>query len=146
MPYDHHYIKEITMKRRRLCCILLTVFLLAAPLSSFAEQQPEMVAEKIAIKFTRGMVNSLTSIVELPKQTALTVRSMGAPGIFVGTIKGLGMTLYRTFIGATETVFCMVPQPGYYDSMIDPSYVWEGWEPREETVQVIPEESKQPQP
>jgi hypothetical protein len=28
----------------------------------------------------------------------------------------------------------MVPQPGYYDPMIDPAYVWEGWEPKRDTT------------
>jgi hypothetical protein len=53
---------------------------------------------------------------------------MGGPGYVVGPLKGLGMTLYRAFIGATETVFFLVPQPGYYDPMINPEFVWQGWE------------------
>ena len=47
----------------------------------------------------------------------------------IGPLKGVGMTLYRAFIGATEAVFFPVPQPGYYDPMIDPDFVWKGWEP-----------------
>ena len=38
------------------------------------------------------------------------------------------MTIYRAFSGVTETAFFMVPQPGYYDPMINPDYVWKGWE------------------
>jgi hypothetical protein len=38
------------------------------------------------------------------------------------------MTLYRAFIGTTETVFFVVPAPGYYDPMIDPEFVWQDWE------------------
>lgn len=105
-----------------------------------ADQQPEMIAEKMAIKFTRGIANVATSIVELPKQTIITGRDMGAYGYIIGPIKGVGMTFYRGVIGVAETLFCMVPQPGYYDPMIDPEYVWQGWEPKRDTTKAVSEE------
>ncbi len=118
--------------------LLLTVMLAAAR----ADQQPEMIAEKMAVKLTRGATNVATCVVELPKQTVLTVREMGAAGYLVGPIKGVGMTLYRGFIGLTEMVFFLVPQPGYYDPMIDPAYVWRGWAPKRDTSPLLPEEPK----
>jgi putative exosortase-associated protein (TIGR04073 family) len=130
------------MKKLQMLPALLIVFLLAAPLAAAAEQQPEMIVEKMAVKFTRGVANTFTSIVELPKQSILTVRDMGAPGYVIGPLKGIGMTLYRGFIGLTEAVFCMVPQPGYYDPMIDPPYVWQGWEPKRDTTAPLQEEIK----
>jgi putative exosortase-associated protein (TIGR04073 family) len=99
-----------------------------------------MIAEKMAIKFVRGVANTFTGVVEFPKQTYLTVRDMGAPGIVVGPIKGLGMTFYRTVIGVVETIFCVVPQPGYYDPMIDPEYVWLGWGEKRDTTAAVEEE------
>jgi putative exosortase-associated protein (TIGR04073 family) len=66
--------------------------------------------------------------VELPKQTYLTTRDRGEIGIIIGPLKGIGMTLYRGFTGLAETVFFLVPQPGYYNSMIEPEFVWNGWE------------------
>jgi len=98
-----------------------------------ADQQPETIAEKMAVKLTRGVTNAATCIVELPKQSVLTVRDMGGAGYVVGPLKGVVMTLYRGFIGMTEAAFFLVPQPGYYDPMIDPAYVWEGWEPKRDT-------------
>ena len=80
-----------------------------------------MIAEKMAVKFTRGIANTATCIVELPKQTMLTVRDMGGVGYVVGPAKGVIMTLYRGIIGMTEALFFLVPQPGYYDPMIEPS-------------------------
>jgi hypothetical protein len=56
------------------------------------------------------------------------VRDRGRIGYLVGPLKGMGMAFYRLFTGVVETVFFAVPQPGYYDSMIDPEYVWQGWE------------------
>jgi putative exosortase-associated protein (TIGR04073 family) len=113
------------------------------PLAAYAEQQPEMIAEKMAIKFSRGVANAVTGIAEIPKQTVLTGREMGDIGyVVVGPLKGIGMAFYRTFIGLTETIFFAVPQPGYYDPMIDPTYVWEGWESKRDTSPVIMENSK----
>lgn len=120
--------------------LLLTV-MLAFPAAIRADQQPEMIAEKMAIKLTRGVTNAVTSIVELPKQSILSVRELGGAGYVVGPLKGVGMTLYRGFIGMAEAVFFLVPQPGYYDPMIDPTYVWQGWEPKRETSAVLPEET-----
>ena len=130
------------MKMRHTFCMLIIASLLLTPLSVFAEQQAEMIVGKMATKFTRGVANTFTSIVELPKQMILTPREMGPQGYVVGPIKGLGMTLYRGFIGVTETVFCFVPQPGYYDPMIDPAYVWEGWESKRDTSPVQQEEKQ----
>lgn len=130
------------MKMRQLFSALLFVILLAAPLAVSAEQQPEMIVEKMAVKLTRGVTNAVTSIAELPKQSILTVREMGTPGYVVGPLKGIGMTLYRGIIGMTEAVFFLVPQPGYYDPMIDPPYVWQGWEPKRDTTATLPAEEK----
>lgn len=128
------------MKKILLLSALLFAFVTFLPGLATAEQQPEMIVEKMAIKLTRGVTNVVTSIVEIPKQTVLTGRDMGAVGYVIGPIKGVGMTLYRGVIGVAETLFCMVPQPGYYDPMIDPAYVWQGWEPKRDTSKVIADE------
>ncbi|MBI1921603.1 MAG: exosortase system-associated protein, TIGR04073 family [Geobacter sp.] len=115
---------------RRWMMIFVAISLLGGVSPAFAEQEkkPEAVVERMTVKFVRGVTNMATAIVELPKQSYLTVRDMGGPGYVVGPLKGVGMTVYRAFIGAAETVFFLVPQPGYYDPMIDPEYVWQGWE------------------
>ena len=114
--------------RIRLMPVIL-LFLLSAT-SSFAMdgQQPEAIAEKMAFKFARGVTNAVTSAAEIPMQSYLTVRDRGGVGYVIGPLKGVGMAFYRLFAGVTETVFFAVPQPGYYDSMIYPEYVWQGWE------------------
>lgn len=108
----------------------LAVSLLAAAANpAFATDvpKPEAIAEKMSFKLVRGVTNFATAIVEIPKQTILTAENHGDIGYVVGPIKGVGMTLYRAFIGITEAVFFMVPQPGYYDPMIDPEFVWQDW-------------------
>ena len=127
---------------------LLLVF--ASPVLAQEVQKPDAIIEKMAFKFTRGIANMVTSVAELPKQSYLTVRDRGAVGYLIGPLKGIGMTGYRALMGAVETVFFLVPQPGYYDPMIDPDYVWNGWEEKrskslretEEPMQMEPPEKK----
>lgn len=132
------------MRTNLLLPVVLLAVVLTIPAMSRADQQPEMIAEKMAVKLTRGVTNAATCIVELPKQSVLTVREMGGVGYVVGPLKGVIMTLYRGFIGMTEAVFFLVPQPGYYDPMIDPAYVWEGWEPKRDTSAISPQSGSAP--
>ncbi len=115
------------MRTPAICFSLLLLFCLAAP--GFAQDagKPEHAVGKMAYKLTSGITNIATSVAELPKQSYLTVRDQGAVGYVIGPLKGLGMTVYRAFIGTVETAFFMVPQPGYYDPAIDPDFVWNGW-------------------
>jgi len=128
------------MKKVLLLAALLIASIGMNPPSVKAEQKPEMIAEKMMVKFTRGVANAVTSVIEFPKQTALTVNDMGAAGLLIGPLKGVGMTVYRCFIGAAEIAFFLVPQPGYYDPMIDPAYVWLGWEPKGDTSKAATED------
>jgi putative exosortase-associated protein (TIGR04073 family) len=98
------------------------------PAVALEAPKPESIAEKMSFKLVRGVTNFATAIAEIPKQTYLTSRTHGNIGYVVGPVKGIGMALYRGFIGVSETIFFMVPQPGYYDPMIDPEFVWQGWE------------------
>ena len=116
------------MKMRVAILSLVLVALVALPAFAMDEPRPEAIAEKMSFKFVRGLTNIATAIVEIPKQTYLTSQTHGTVGYVVGPIKGVGMTLYRGFIGVSETLLFMVPQPGYYDPMIDPTYVWQGWD------------------
>jgi putative exosortase-associated protein (TIGR04073 family) len=94
----------------------------------------------MSVKFTRGLANTATCIVELPKQIILTSKDKGpAMGAVIGPVKGIGMTVYRAFAGVIETVFFMVPQPGYYDPMINPDFVWKGWEGIDSEVRKVNE-------
>jgi putative exosortase-associated protein (TIGR04073 family) len=104
------------------------LLLLATTCQAVEEQRSEAIAEKMAFKLVRGVANVTTSVVEIPKQSYLTVRDRGKVGYLVGPLKGVGMAFYRLLTGLTETVFFAVPQPGYYDSMITPEYVWQGWD------------------
>jgi putative exosortase-associated protein (TIGR04073 family) len=118
--------------RRYLALLSFLLFFSVFVSRSLAQEQPraENIVEKMSFKLTRGVTNVATSVVEIPKQCYLTVRDRGSVGYVIGPLKGIGMTLYRAVIGTIETAFFLVPQPGYYDPMIDPDYVWNGWEKR----------------
>ncbi|MCM0080949.1 exosortase system-associated protein, TIGR04073 family [Geomonas sp. Red32] len=134
------------MRRNAMLFPLLLVMLAATPSFALDEPQPDAIAEKMAFKLVRGVTNTVTSVVEIPKQSYLMARDRGGIAYVVGPLKGLGMGFYRLFTGLTETVFFAVPQPGYYDSMIQPEFVWQGWdekrvEPRQKNPEQSPEQS-----
>lgn len=120
---------EITrMKTLFTASVISILILINTPAFAAEMPKPEAIAEKMSFKLVRGVTNVTTSIVELPKQIILTGRNHGAKGYVIGPLKGVGMTVYRTFIGFAEVLFFLVPQPGYYDPMMDPEFVWQGWE------------------
>ena len=108
----------------------LLLLCLVAPCFAQDSAKPESIVGKMSFKLTRGVTNVATSVGEIPKQTYLTIRDQGAIGYVIGPLKGVGMTVYRTLLGTLETVLFMVPQPGYYDPMEDPEFVWNGWDDR----------------
>lgn len=116
---------------RRFAASLPLLLLLCLTTPAFAQETPrtDIIIERMSFKLVRGVTNAATSVAEFPKQIYLTTRDRGgAIGAVIGPLKGIGMTLYRAFTGVTETALFLVPQPGYYNSMIDPEFVWEGWE------------------
>lgn len=117
---------------KRMFCALALVLLVTTQVHANNEQQPENIAAKMAVKFGRGITNIVTAPIEIPKQTVLLTRDMGFAGALVGPVSGILMTGYRVVIGVAETVFFMVPAPGYYDEMIDPEFAWVGWGPKQQ--------------
>jgi putative exosortase-associated protein (TIGR04073 family) len=87
---------------------------------------PQEVVDGIATKAVRGVANVTTGWLEFPKQIYLTYKEDGvAKGIFVGPLKGIGMTLVRSVAGVGEFLTCFVAYPGFYDPYFDPAYVWQ---------------------
>lgn len=130
---------------RQLCQRSVFTLLLISCLFSPAaatEQKPEAIVEKMSFKLVRGVTNVFTSPIEIPKQTIQTVRRHGTVGYVVGPVKGVGMMLYRGLMGLTETILFPVPQPGYYEPMVDPEFVWNDWE--QSTAPTIQKEQQEP--
>jgi len=107
---------------------LLIVAGSTTPAFAQESQRTEIVMGRMSYKLVRGVTNAATCFIELPKQIYLASRDRGTVGIVTGPLTGIGMTIYRAFAGAAETALFLVPQPGYYDPMINPDFVWKGWE------------------
>lgn len=94
--------------------------------TTLEEASAQEIVNAVANKTTRGIANVATGWGEFPKQIYITFREDGvAKGLFVGPLKGVGMTIVRTFVGAFETVTFFYPLPGFYDPLIKPNYVWQ---------------------
>ncbi len=124
------------MKEKYFIFTVVFIFvLLAVPLvNAFAaddlkpieDRSAQDVVSGMGNKAARGVANVATGWMELPKQIYVTAREDGtAKGIFIGPLKGIGMTLVRTLAGVGELVTFFVPYPGFYDPYVEPSYVWE---------------------
>lgn len=76
-------------------------------------------------KLGRGVANTLTGWVELPKNVYDTSREDNAfAGMTLGLAKGLGMTLVRTGSGIFEIATFPFPLPEDYKPILEPEYVF----------------------
>jgi putative exosortase-associated protein (TIGR04073 family) len=121
------------MKRNSLSLLAAALFIMALTSGTHADQfktpessTPQEVVGGMSKKLVRGVANVATGWAELPKQIAITFQEDGvASGIFVGPLKGIGMTVVRTVSGAGEIATFFIPFPGFYDPFFEPEYVWE---------------------
>ena len=101
--------------------LLFTIFLFVTPLVS---------ADDPIHKAGRGVVNILTSWIEIPKQLHLgSQEDNPVVGVGMGLAKGVSLTVLRIGVGAYEAVTFPLPYPkGYvspYEQMQLPDYAWE---------------------
>ena len=77
-------------------------------------------------KLGRGVANTLTGWVELPKNIYNTsVEENNAfAGMTLGLAKGAGMTIVRTGAGVYEIVTFPFPLPENYKPILEPEYVF----------------------
>lgn len=82
---------------------------------------------QIQHKFIRGVTNTFTGWVEIPKQMYLRT-SEGPPviGAVQGVMEGIGMAFARTTAGLYEVATFPVPLPWHYKPLFEPEYVWQG--------------------
>ena len=76
-------------------------------------------------KLGRGVANTLTGWVELPKNIHQTsVEDNVLSGITLGLAKGVGMTIVRTGAGIYEIATFPFPLPQDYRPILEPEYVF----------------------
>jgi putative exosortase-associated protein (TIGR04073 family) len=112
-----------------ICCALAVVRgggASADDYQTIEQSSPQEVVDGMAGKAGRGLANIATGWLELPKQIYTTYKEDGtAMGIFLGPLKGLGMTVVRTVSGVGELATFFVAYPGFYEPYFDPPYVWQ---------------------
>ncbi|NUP88199.1 MAG: exosortase system-associated protein, TIGR04073 family [Candidatus Sumerlaeia bacterium] len=75
-------------------------------------------------KLGRGLLNTLTGFLEVPKRIAQVWRDTDpVTGAVVGTIEGLGWGVARTATGIYDVVTFPIPVPANYEPMMQPEYV-----------------------
>ena len=76
-------------------------------------------------KLGRGVANTLTGWVELPKNIYKTsVDENAFAGVTLGLAKGAGMTIVRTGAGIYEIATFPFPLPEDYKPILEPEYVF----------------------
>ena len=76
-------------------------------------------------KLGRGVANTLTGWVELPKNIYQTsVDENPFSGLTLGLAKGAGMTIVRTGAGIYEIATFPFPIPEDYKAVLEPEYVF----------------------
>ena len=87
---------------------------------------------QIGQKFIRGITNTFTGWVEMPKQMYLRItQGPFAIGVLRGILEGIGMSFARTSAGLYELATFPVPWPWHYRPLLEPEYVWQAEEPDE---------------
>lgn len=97
---------------------------------------PVLALDNPGQKLERGVVNIVTSPVEIPKE----IRRYWIMGsektyhiivwVFAGTIKGFISTLERAGSGVWDVVSFPVKVPANYEPLLRPDYVFEDWPKR----------------
>jgi len=96
----------------------LTIFLLLAFAGICFAQDP-------FTKLGRGVANTLTGWIELPKNIYDTsVQDNAFSGMTLGLAKGAGMSLVRTGAGIYEIATFPFPLPENYKPILEPEYVF----------------------
>jgi putative exosortase-associated protein (TIGR04073 family) len=105
------------MKKFILKAVILGAFLVLVPTACFAEDA--------FTKLGRGVANTLTGWVELPKNVYDTsLEENTFTGMTLGLAKGAGMTLVRTASGIFEIATFPFPLPENYEPLLEPEYVF----------------------
>lgn len=76
-------------------------------------------------KLMRGLINTTTGWVEIPKRIHETATTSGVPaGLTWGFLRGLGYGFVRTAAGLYEAFTFPVPAPPDFEPVIQPEYVF----------------------
>lgn len=108
------------MKNRKNNCIL---FFLAAAL--LMANSTMLYAGDPIEKFGRGITNTATGWVEIPKEIARYVtKTSDIAGFIVAPFKGAAKAIGRTIVGVYEVATFLIPLPRRYEPVLEQEYVF----------------------
>lgn len=110
------------MYRKRILTPVITIAVLWAALPSSAEGV-EYFADRDT-KLARGMVNTATGWLEVPKQTAIGGQEAGARSLIGGFFKGVALGAARTLVGGYEIATFLAP--AWFEPVMKPATVFGG--------------------
>ena len=120
----------------RLLLLVSTVLVLvnaAARPCAAAGDQPTKPAAKTytqSDKLVRGLVNIVTSPLELPRQLREQVHGGSTVRAWtLGLLQGIGYTVVRASAGVYEVLTFPAPAPSHYTPVLEPEYVWDASQP-----------------
>lgn len=108
---------------------LITLMLVLSAGSAFAAHDADVTRQQTCLdqmlhKLGRGVVNTLTCWVEIPRQISVEwEKTDPATGLVLGTVKGFGWGFARLATGVYDTVTFPLPVPPGYQPLIEPEFI-----------------------
>lgn len=107
--------------------LLTTTILVLVVVGLLAVSAPSYAAQGALNKLGRGIVNTFTGWLEIPKGVVDESKANNIfTGLTVGTIKGLGLGLVRTGAGVYEALTFPFPIPEGYEPIVKPEFIYSG--------------------
>ena len=93
---------------KRMLCAILILFLnsVALPMPAFAGVDYNV---EISQKLGRGLLNALSSPLEIPCTMGDDIKDRGGVGIVTGLFRGIGLFARRLLVGVTEVGTFVIP-------------------------------------
>ncbi|MDN5836636.1 MAG: exosortase system-associated protein, TIGR04073 family [Nitrosospira sp.] len=106
--------------------LILSALFFFAPHAAMAQNTTdETYVEKVGDKLAHGIANTVTGIVEVPKNMINSSNEKGLGyGLTAGLFSGIIYAVGRTLTGAVDLVTFIIPTK----PIIYPDYVWKDWD------------------
>ncbi len=129
---------------KKMCCLVVGIVLMSS-ISALAVEvnvledeanimrqarTADLWFEKWSFKMSRGVINSASCWVELPRNIYVETKSNAIIGPLKGVFKGLGLTVTRAVAGVMDLATFGTVDDTYtvYDQYSVPYFVWQDWE------------------
>ncbi len=129
---------------KKMCCLVVGIVLMSS-ISALAVEvniledeanimrqarTADLWFEKWSFKMSRGVINSASCWVELPRNIYVETKNNAIIGPLKGVFKGLGLTVTRAVAGVMDLATFGTVDDTFtvYDQYSVPYFVWQDWE------------------